>query len=90
MYCEKERKAKWYQKGKQVKRASRCSSRTSSVTSEERDYPCLLSPASSVPSTSDGVQEISAEGEHNQDEADDNEYDESEQVFHQGLPVEQQ
>lgn len=102
MYRKKERKAKWYQTAKQVKRASTSSSRTSSVTSDESDYH-VISPASSVPSTSDGTRETSAEGEHNEGEAGgdaEDEYNESEvgggehdginQVFHQGLPVEQQ
>lgn len=46
-----------------------------------------MSPVSSVPSTSDG-QEMSADGAH--DERGKVDHDGNDQVFHQGLPVEQQ
>ena len=90
VYHEKERKAKWYEKARKARRSS---STASNLTSDESDL-ALLSPASSVPSTSDSVREMSAavsEGEHDQSEAvSDGEHNESDLVFHPGLPVEQQ
>ena len=90
VYHEKERKAKWYEKAKQARKARRSSSTASNLTSDESDL-ALLSPASSVPSTSDSVREMSAAVSEGESEAvSDGEHNESDLVFHPGLPVEQQ
>ena len=57
VYCEKERKAQWYHKAKQAK------SKTTTVASDDGDYPSMLSPSSLLQSTRDGGRETSVEGE---------------------------